>query len=339
MSSEPNPSDTDRLLEKACAWLTRMNSGEMGPADQKALAEWRAAAPAHEQAWHRAERLWQGLESLRGRPGLPGSQPLVQELRPTSHSPAIRRPQRRRWLRPALAIACTTLLAVTLYTRYPPISWRRPVGVAMAAALAAVLHGGLAIWFLTRPEPIPVTAAAPLPMIDIALSAPASPTVAQPVEPPPQPPKPEKKPEPAPVKKPKPKPKPVRKESVVKQVEPREKVAESAPAPSAPVRAEASSPRSEAFTPASSDATYLHNPRPVYPGIARSRHWEGLVLLRVYVTPDGRCGEISVQRSSGHEVLDEAALEAVKKWQFVPAKRGDSATASWVAVPIEFRLE
>ncbi len=223
-----------------------------------------------------------------------------------------------------------------------PANWRRPAGVALAAALAAMLHGGILAWFLSRPAPEPVTAAAPLPMIDIALSAPASPAVAQPVDPPREPPKPKKKPDPAPAKKPKPKPKPVHKESVVKPAEPREETQETAPAapaPPAPVRAEASSPKSEPFIPASSDANYLHNPRPVYPGIARSRHWEGLVLLRVFVTPDGRCAEISVQRSSGHDVLDESALEAVKRWQFVPAKRGDTAQASWVTVPIEFRLE
>lgn len=222
-----------------------------------------------------------------------------------------------------------------------PLTWKRPVAVAAAAALAAVLHGLFLFWYVNRPAPLPLTEAAPLPMIDVVLSAPPTPAVAQPnVPPPPVPPKELKKPDPKPVKK----PKPVRKNSEVKRVEPKKlEQTDTAPpapaAPSAPVQDRAAAPRNDAYTPASSNADYLHNPKPVYPGIARRRHWEGLVVLRVYVTADGHCGEVAVQRSSGHEVLDRAALEAVRKWRFVPAKRGDVAQASWVTVPIEFQLE
>jgi protein TonB len=224
-----------------------------------------------------------------------------------------------------------------------PLTWKRPVAVAAAAALAAVLHGLFLFWYVNRPAPLPLTEAAPLPMIDVVLSAPPTPAVAQPnVPPPPVPPKEVKKPDPKPVKKPK--PKPVRKNSEVKRVEPRKpEQTDAAPpapaAPSVPVLDRAAAPRNDAYTPASSNADYLHNPKPVYPAIARRRHWEGLVVLRAYVTADGHCGEVAVQRSSGHEVLDRAALEAVRKWRFVPAKRGDVAQASWVTVPIEFQLE
>ena len=142
MSSEPTPSDTDRLLEEACAWLTRRNSGEMGTSDRKALAEWRASSFAHEQAWRRAERLWQGLEPLRGRRGLPGSQPLSQEHRPSLQIPAISRSQRRRRLLPALAVACTVLLAVTLCTRYPPIYWQADYLTEKGERLSKTLADG-----------------------------------------------------------------------------------------------------------------------------------------------------------------------------------------------------
>lgn len=238
-----------------------------------------------------------------------------------------------------------------------PFTWKRPLCVAAAAALAAVLHGLLLFWYVNRPAPLPLTEAAPLPTIDLVLSnrkrsswerqddpsAPPAPAVVQPkVPPPPVPPEEEKKPDLKPVKKPK--PKPVRKKSEVKRVEPKKlEQADTAPpapaTPSAPVQDRAAAPRNDAYAPASSNADYLHNPKPVYPGIARRRHWEGLVLLRVYVTSDGRCGEVSVQRSSGHEVLDRAALKAVRTWRFVPAKRGDVTQASWVTVPIEFQLE
>ena len=225
-----------------------------------------------------------------------------------------------------------------------PCTRKRPLAVAAAAILATVLHGLLFLWYVNRPVPLPVSEAAPLPMIDLVLSAPPSPAGTRPmVTPPSVPPKEAKKPDPKPVKKPKPKPKPVRQESPIKQVEIQRAEPDAAPpappAPPAPIRDRTASPRNDVFPPASSDADYLNNPKPIYPSVARSRHWEGLVVLRVYVTAEGRCGEVSVQRSSGHEVLDESALEAVKKWRFVPAKRGDAAQASWVTVPIEFQLE
>ncbi|RRJ00746.1 energy transducer TonB, partial [Pseudomonas aeruginosa] len=48
--------------------------------------------------------------------------------------------------------------------------------------------------------------------------------------------------------------------------------------------------------------------------------------------------EIQVQKSSGREALDQAAVKAVKRWSFVPAKRGDKAEDGWVSVPIDFKL-
>jgi protein TonB len=45
-----------------------------------------------------------------------------------------------------------------------------------------------------------------------------------------------------------------------------------------------------------------------------------------------------VDRSSGHDMLDESAIEAVKKWRFIPAKRGETPVASSVIVPIIFTL-
>jgi protein TonB len=166
-----------------------------------------------------------------------------------------------------------------------PFTWIRPLAVATVAILAAALHGLALLWYLNRPAPLPVSEAAPLPMIDLALSAPPSPAAVQPVAtPPPVPPKAAKKPEPKPVKKPKPKPKPVRQESPVKQVEIQKEEPDTAPpAPSAPparIQDRTAAPRNAVYTPASSDANYLNNPKPVYPSVARSRHWEGLVVLR-----------------------------------------------------------
>lgn len=219
----------------------------------------------------------------------------------------------------------------------------RPVAVASATLVAALLHGSLLFWYVTRPAPLPFSAAAPLPMISMELSAPPAPVVNQLITPP-QSPKEVVKPKPdKPKLKPKPKPKPKPAETAVKQVETaKEEPVSAPPAASAPQtlnHAAQAAPRNDTFVQADSNAAYLNNPKPEYPLRARQRHWEGRVLLRVYVTADGQAQQVVLQMSSGHEMLDESALEAVKKWRFVPAKRGDNAEASWVSVPIVFRLE
>jgi protein TonB len=87
------------------------------------------------------------------------------------------------------------------------------------------------------------------------------------------------------------------------------------------------------------DAAYLDNPAPAYPALARRQREEGRVLLRVLVGADGRAERVEIATSSGFERLDRAAQEAVRRWRFVPAKRGDEAIAAYVAVPIVFTLD
>ena len=72
--------------------------------------------------------------------------------------------------------------------------------------------------------------------------------------------------------------------------------------------------------------------------MAKRRQWEGRVGLKVQVLANGSAGAVSVETTSGHEILDQAALEAVRKWRFVPAKRGGQPIDSWVKVPINFNL-
>jgi protein TonB len=95
---------------------------------------------------------------------------------------------------------------------------------------------------------------------------------------------------------------------------------------------------SQAYEGPKVNAAYLHNPRPDYPEMAKRRQWEGKVILRVQVLASGRAGQVTIAGSSGHEILDEAALEAVRNWHFVPARRGDQPVDSVVNVPINFNL-
>ena len=86
-------------------------------------------------------------------------------------------------------------------------------------------------------------------------------------------------------------------------------------------------------------ADYLDNPPPVYPRQARRDGIEGTVTLKVLVTSAGTPAKVVLETSSGSDTLDRAALNAVKAWRFVPARRGDEAIDAWVLVPVAFRLE
>jgi protein TonB len=65
---------------------------------------------------------------------------------------------------------------------------------------------------------------------------------------------------------------------------------------------------------------------------------EGKVVLRVYVNERGLAGDVQVRTSSGSERLDATAQDTVRRWKFVPARRGESPVGAWVLVPISFSL-
>jgi len=78
--------------------------------------------------------------------------------------------------------------------------------------------------------------------------------------------------------------------------------------------------------------------RPAYPASARKARIQGTTLLAVLIADDGRVTEIVVKESAGHPDLDEAAANAVRRWRFTPARRGNDPVAMWVELPVEFRL-
>jgi len=84
---------------------------------------------------------------------------------------------------------------------------------------------------------------------------------------------------------------------------------------------------------------YLETMRPPYPRRAREMGWEGTVVLRVEVQPDGTVGTVSVRQTSGYLTLDEAALTAVKRWRFEPPTDGAFSFATVVDVPVRFDLK
>lgn len=90
--------------------------------------------------------------------------------------------------------------------------------------------------------------------------------------------------------------------------------------------------------PPSFGAAYLNNPAPAYPMQARRMGEQGKVLLKVLVSQDGKAETVKVDTSSGHQKLDQAAIDAVKKWSFVPAKRSNQPISAYVLVPVNFTL-
>lgn len=85
-------------------------------------------------------------------------------------------------------------------------------------------------------------------------------------------------------------------------------------------------------------AAYLNNPAPTYPPVSRRFGEQGRVLLRVLVSENGLAQSVQLDSSSGFEKLDRAAIEAVKKWSFIPAKRSNQPVSAYVLVPVKFSL-
>ena len=90
--------------------------------------------------------------------------------------------------------------------------------------------------------------------------------------------------------------------------------------------------------PVSAKPRYLSNPTPAYPIPSRRRREEGIVLLNVQVEADGTPAAVSLNRSCGHPLLDRAALDAVRRWTFEPARAAGLPVSSLVVIPVRFSL-
>ncbi|BBO74164.1 hypothetical protein DSCW_15810 [Desulfosarcina widdelii] len=111
------------------------------------------------------------------------------------------------------------------------------------------------------------------------------------------------------------------------------------PARSAPLSPTVPAPPDTDTTVVLAKPRYSQNPPPDYPSIARRRRYQGTVILEVYVLEDGQVGDLRVAESSNYSLLDRAAMKAVRRWQFDPARKGNREVAMWVKVPIRFNLK
>ena len=110
--------------------------------------------------------------------------------------------------------------------------------------------------------------------------------------------------------------------------------------PSAPTpAAEPGMPAAALNTDADYKAASLNNPRPAYPLLAIRQGAQGQVLLLAEVLAEGRAGRIELEKSSGHALLDAAAMNAVRAWRFSPARKNGLLTVQTVRIPIHFNLK
>jgi TonB family protein len=80
-------------------------------------------------------------------------------------------------------------------------------------------------------------------------------------------------------------------------------------------------------------------PPPEYPALARQLHQEGRAYVHVLLDRDGSVMQARLAKSSGYDLLDQAAEEGAKKFRFSPAMQGERSVRVWVAVPVDFQLE
>ncbi|WP_025915768.1 energy transducer TonB [Herminiimonas sp. CN] len=82
-----------------------------------------------------------------------------------------------------------------------------------------------------------------------------------------------------------------------------------------------------------------HNRKPEYPLMSRRFNEQGTAVLQVLVTADGSAGDVQIVTSSGHALLDQSALTAVRNWRFVAATQDGKAVSEWYQISIPYTLQ
>ena len=79
--------------------------------------------------------------------------------------------------------------------------------------------------------------------------------------------------------------------------------------------------------------------RPVYPEIAQEAGLEGTVVVQVFVDKKGRVKDTVILKGIPNTGLDEAAISAIRKTRFRPAKQRERPVGVWISIPVNFRLK
>ena len=79
--------------------------------------------------------------------------------------------------------------------------------------------------------------------------------------------------------------------------------------------------------------------RPKYPEIAQEAGIEGTVFIQAFIDRQGRVIETTIIKGIPNTGLDEAAIEAIRKTRFRPARQRERAVGVWISIPVNFRLK
>ena len=79
--------------------------------------------------------------------------------------------------------------------------------------------------------------------------------------------------------------------------------------------------------------------RPSYPEIAQEAGIEGVVVVQAFIDKKGRVKETIILKGIPNTGLDEAAMEAIRKTRFRPAKQRERAVGVWISIPVNFKLK
>jgi TonB family protein len=79
--------------------------------------------------------------------------------------------------------------------------------------------------------------------------------------------------------------------------------------------------------------------RPVYPREAIRNEWVGVSHIAFLIGVDGQVKDAKVVKSSGHPILDEAAMSALSTCQFKPATQDGKLVEAWHPVQYVWSLD
>lgn len=108
--------------------------------------------------------------------------------------------------------------------------------------------------------------------------------------------------------------------------------------PSAPIATEPTRAGAGPSLPVAQPLKVSRRVEPLYPPSARRAGEAGSVQLRILVDERGVPGEVQIAKSSGFARLDDAAVQAVRRWRFIAATNGNDTIAAWTQIAITFQL-
>ena len=93
------------------------------------------------------------------------------------------------------------------------------------------------------------------------------------------------------------------------------------------------------FIPSDDPPKPITSIRQIYPEIAQEAGIEGVVVVQAFIDQKGRVKETIILKGIPNTGLDEAAMEAIRKTRFRPAKQRERSVGVWISIPVNFKLK